>query len=143
MGIFILERYFYIDFNGNLDVNPYPYSLVRPSDVSYEHMRNVMLSRSFEDELAFGGIAFFNPNGPGKSLAEWIIELNLTRGITLDFERYVCAALPHYSHDEDIVIMEKDLHTNEILYTNPEHTKWLDQVKQILTESGTYIGPRA
>ena len=52
-----------------------------------------------------------------KTIEEWLIWLDLTKGISPDFETMHVCTIPHL---DDCLVKTLDLHTNEVLYDSVE-----------------------
>ena len=54
-----------------------------------------------------------------KTIEEWLIWLDLTKGISPDFETINVCTIPHL---DDCLVKTLDLHANEVLYDSVETT---------------------
>ena len=91
---FFLEKYFIIDEDGNLQPAPYSSIIIRPCDETYDCLLDWIHNKSEKTIVFDGKIASF-VDGTGEcqcdsrkfsSMEEWLIWLEIEKGITIDFE---------------------------------------------------------
>lgn len=130
---FFLEKYFIIDEDGNLQPAPYSSILVRPCNETYDSLLEWIQSKSEKTITLDGQIASF-ADGSGSyqydyrkfsSIEEWLIWLEIEKGITIDFEdilvesknfkSYVAKTIDYHTKktlddrlDEVVKIVKKD-----------------------------------
>ena len=124
---YILEKHFNISDDGKLVPSQYTEAMIRPCKRDYDFILKFNLGQTPKnDVLEYGGqVALFNDkfsNGPKKfnAIEEWLIWLELNKGIRPDFEDWHVIDL--YRSYEDYVIKSIDLHTNTVLYDAVDET---------------------
>ena len=89
--------------------------MVWSCNLSYNELKDFMSRKSSLDCITINScIEMFALNFSTMSFAEWMVHLNINKGIVIDFEW-------HSLHDQDsecneTVMLKKDLHTDEVLY---------------------------
>lgn len=126
---YILEKNFIISDDGRLVPFQYAEAMIRPCKRDYEYVLKFNLGQTPKnDVLKYGGqVALFNDkfsNGPEKfnAIEEWLIWLELNKGIRPDFEEWHVNVIDLYSSYKDYVIKSIDLHTNTVLYDAVDET---------------------
>lgn len=116
---FFLEKSCIIDEDGNMQLAPYSSIIVRPCDEAYDSLLQWMQSKSEKTITLDCQIASF-ANGVGRcgcdsrefsSIEEWLIWLELEKGITIDFEDILIES----KNFKIYVAKTIDYHTKKIL----------------------------
>lgn len=127
---YFLEKYYVVDYDGKLQPERYGYCLIRPCQWDYDMVLDFM-NRKLPKKVSLrleGQIAMFSPTSEYnlsnnkqdfKSTEEWLIWLELNKGITPDFEE---THIHSIFQIEDYIAKTVDLHTNEVLYDSIEET---------------------
>lgn len=128
---YFLEKYYTLDFDNKLLPAPYGHCLIRPCNWDYKDVLDFLngkMSKKVSLQLD-GQIALYNVKNANyykhlddsqdfNSIEEWLIWLELTKGISPDFEEvHVCT-----TYLDDYIVKTIDLHTNEVLYDSVEPT---------------------
>lgn len=133
-GTFILERFFKLTYKSELVPSSYSSAIIRPCDTPYSILRDVLSGTSFKGEIIFkGGVEFYRPEETRMSFHEWLVDISLNKNIIPDFEKHICsieAEDPPWGKEH--IMMEKDLHTGEILYVHPNFKDWPARVNKLL-----------
>lgn len=125
MGCYILEKFFIEDYNKKIVPSSYSPVIVRPCKLSYDKLLKHFHGQGKQKMVCFeGAIAFYEPD-EWDSYYEWLIDLNVSKCIVPDFERHICNMQDKSSFGKERVMLEKDLHTNEVLYENPNFKNWI------------------
>ena len=131
---YFLEKYYTLDFDNTLKPALYGHCLVRPCNLDYQKVLDFFHGKMRKTAFLHleGQIAMYNAksakcyyepdNGNGfKSVEEWLIWLELNKGISPDFEEMHISTVRNILFD-DYIAKTTDLHTNEVLYDSMETT---------------------
>ena len=116
---YFLEKYYTLDFNHKLQPVEYGYCLIRPCDWAYKDVLDFFNRKCQKKSLCLGElVALYDGTQPNdrqdfKTIEEWLIWLDLTKGISPDFETI---------HVNDYFMKTIDMHTNEVLYDSVKTT---------------------
>ena len=125
-----LEKYYVVDYDGKLQPAKYGFCLIRPCRQDYGKVLDFMhgkLPKTYYIRLE-GQVAMYsidnayktNERTPDfKSIEEWLIWLELNKGISPDFEEVHIQSMLHL---DDYIAKTIDLHTKEVLYDSMEET---------------------
>lgn len=129
--IYFLEKYYTLDFDNTLKPALYGHCLVRPCNWEYQKVLDFfhgkMLKNAFlhlEGQIAMynakSAKCYYEPNDSNgfKSVEEWLIWLELNKGISPDFEEMHISTM----YLDDYIVKTTNLHTNEVLYDSMETT---------------------
>ena len=122
---YFLEKYYNLDFDNKLQPAEYGHCLIRPCNWDYKDVLD-FLTGKMPKEVSLrldGQIASYNVKNSNyytqpdsqdfKTIEEWLIWLDLAKGISPDFEETHVCAIPHL---DDYIVKTIDLHTKEVLY---------------------------
>lgn len=124
MGCYILEKFFTEDDHKKIGLSLYSPVIVRPCKLSYDRLKYFYKQGNHKTVSFEGAISFYNPE-KWDSYYEWLIDLNVSKGIIPDFEQHICNMQDELPWGKEYVMFMKDLHTNEVLYENPEFKNWI------------------
>ena len=116
---YFLEKYYTLDFDHKLQPVEYGHCLIRPCDWAYKDVLDFFNRKCQKKSLCLGElVALYDGTQPNdrqdfKTIEEWLIWLDLTKGISPDFETINVCTTPHL---DDCLVKTLDLHTNEVLY---------------------------
>jgi len=136
-GTYILERFFRVEFDdeSKVSISRFNPAIIRPCDTSYTTLKNAIKGLiQCEQPIIFkGAIVFYRPEETGMSFHEWLIDISLNRNIVPDIEKHICLfPKENPPWGKEHIMMEKDCHTNEILYVYPNYKDWPSRVNKIL-----------
>jgi len=136
---YFLEKYYELDFNGILKPATYVQCLVRPCDQDYAKVLDVLNGKMKSKDnfiLLQGQVAMYSQNrsfqqdGEFKSVEEWLIWLELTKGISPDFEDIHVLT---FGKLDDYIAKTTDLRTGELLFDKQDEVVAKLRKKQKLT----------
>ena len=117
---YFLEKYYNLDCDNKLQPAEYGHCLIRQCNWEYEDVLD-FFNRKMPKEVSLcldELVALYDYPQPDdrqdfKTVEEWLIWLDLTKGISPDFETmHVCTT----DRVNDYLVKTLDLHTNEVLY---------------------------
>ena len=117
---YFLQKYYTLDFDHKLQPVEYGHCLIHQCNWEYKdvldffHRKMPKEASLCLDELIalYGGVQS-DDRQDFKTVEEWLIWLDLTKGISPDFETINVCTIPHL---DDCLVKTLDLHTNEVLY---------------------------
>lgn len=117
---YILQKYYTLDFDHKLQPAEYGHCLIRQCNWEYKDVLDFFHKKMpKEASLCLGELVALYDGAQSddrqdfKTVEEWLIWLDLTKGISLDFETINVCTIPHL---DDCIVKTIDLHTNEVLY---------------------------
>ena len=117
---YFLQKYYNFDFDHKLQPVEYGHCLIRQCNWEYKDVLD-FFNRKMPKEVSLcldELVALYDYPQPDdrqdfKTIEEWLIWLDLTKGISPDFETmHVCTI----DHQDDYIVKIIDLNTNEVLY---------------------------
>lgn len=127
---YFLEKNYCIDLDGNITPSKYAFALVRPCCWSYSKVLDFLTGHGKKNEslVLQGQVAMFNNcnfncslHAPTfKTFEEWLIYLNIQKGIFPDFED--TRIYNNNIHGEEYIAKTVDLRTNTVIYDKLEET---------------------
>ena len=117
---YFLQKYYNFDFDYKLQPAEYGHCLIRQCNWEYKDVLD-FFHRKMPKEVSLclcELVALYDYPQPDdrqdfKTIEEWLIWLDLTKGISPDFETmHVCTT----DRVNDYLVKTLDLHTNEVLY---------------------------
>ena len=123
---YFLQKYYNFDFDYKLQPAEYGHCLIRQCNWEYKDVLD-FFNRKMPKEVSLcldELVALYDYPQPDdrqdfKTIEEWLIWLDLTKGISPDFETmHVCTT----DHVNNYLVKTIDLHTNEVLYDLVETT---------------------
>lgn len=117
---YFLQKYYNFDFDCKLQPAEYGHCLIRQCNWEYKDVLD-FFNRKMPKEVSLcldELIALYDGTHPNdrhdfNTIEEWLIWLDLTKGISPDFETmHVCTT----DRVNDYLVKTLDLHTNEVLY---------------------------
>lgn len=121
---YFLQKYYNFDFDHKLQPVEYGHCLIRQCNWEYKDVLD-FFNRKMPKEVSLcldELVALYDYPQPDdrqdfKTIEEWLIWLDLTKGISPDFETmHVCTI----DHQDDYIVKIIDLNTNEVLYDSVE-----------------------
>ena len=123
---YFLQKYYTLDFDHKLQPAEYGHCLIRQCNWEYKDVLDFFnkkmpkeVSLCLDELIATYGVTNTNYYAQPynrqdfKTVEEWLIWLDLTKGISPDFETmHVCTT----DRVNDYLVKTLDLHTNEVLY---------------------------
>ena len=117
---YFLQKYYTLDFDHKLQPVEYGHCLIRQCNWEYKDVLD-FFNRKMPKEVSLcldELVSLYDYPQPDdrqdfKTIEEWLIWLDLTKGISPDFETmHVCTT----DRVNDYLVKTLDLHTNEVLY---------------------------
>ena len=117
---YFLEKYYNFDFDHKLQPAEYGHCLIRQCNWEYKDVLGFFnrkmpkeVSLCLDELVALDDYPQLDDRQDFKTVEEWLIWLDLTKGISPDFETInVCTT----DHVNAYLMKTLDLHTNEVLY---------------------------
>ena len=118
---YILEKYYELDSKGELHKAKWMYAIVRPCKHDYDFLLKAFTGKLDKETVIKyeGQVASyddpFGSTSKAKTVEEWLIDLDLSKGIRPDFEEMYIQyemTIDYYS------VKTIDLHTNKVIYDN-------------------------
>ena len=123
---YFLQKYYTLDFDHKLQPAEYGHCLIRQCNQEYKDVLDFFnkkmpkeASLCLDKLIALYDYPQLDDRQDFKTIEEWLIWLDLTKGISPDFETmHVCTT----DRVNDYLVKTLDLHTNEVLYDSVETT---------------------
>ena len=123
---YFLQKYYNFDFDHKLQPAEYGHCLIRQCNWEYKDVLDFFnrkmpkeVSLCLDELVALYDYAQPDDRQDFKTIEEWLIWLDLIKGISPDFETmHVCTT----DHVNDYLVKTIDLHTNEVLCDSVETT---------------------
>lgn len=111
---YFLEKYFELDSHSNLFPTRFYHAIIRPCEWDYTKARAFILGQLKDKVMELGGqVAGYEDKK--MSMEEWLIKLELEKGISPSFEDTYVRAFGDFN---DYHAKTVDLHTKEVLFDN-------------------------
>ena len=122
---YFLQKYYNFDFDYKLQPAEYGHCLIRQCNWEYKDVLDFFNKKMPKEvSLCLGKLVALYDGAQSddrqdfKTAEEWLIWLDLTKGISPDFETINVCTMSHLDYNVKTI----DLHTNEVLYDSIETT---------------------